>query len=155
MNDHPWLGQRAAPRHGQGTFRRRVWGKTGVRTPGETLALDRRGKMGPFVHAQEAQDMSPCRPSVICRLSLNIWPLVIMVIARGRKAARGRKVSPAVCEPLMLMLPLAEARLRHALCREAFGWNLRGGPPTPLFRCASTRDAPARLRQLPFVRIRT
>ena len=49
--------------------------------------------------------MSPCRPSVICRLSLNIWPLVIMVIARGRKAARGRNVSPAVCEPLMLMLP--------------------------------------------------
>lgn len=93
-------------------------------------------------------------PALIA-ITLSFWPLVIMVIAKGRKAARGRKVSPAVCEPLMLMLPLAEARLRHALCREAFGWNLGGGPPTPLFRCTSTLDAPARLRQLLFIRIRT
>jgi len=66
---------------------------------------------------------------------LSVWPLVIMAIARGRKAARGRNVSPAVCKPLMLMLPLAEARLRHALDRHvlcAFGRNVRGSPPKPL-----------------------
>ena len=66
---------------------------------------------------------------------MSFWPLAIMVIARGRKAARGRNLSPAVCEPLMLMLPLAEARLRHALDRQAlcaFGRNVRGSPPKPL-----------------------
>lgn len=111
MNDHPWLGQRAAPRHGQGTFRRRVWGKTGVRTPGETLALDRRVKMGPFVHAQEAQDMSPSRPSVICRLSLNFWPLVIMVIARG---AQGRARTESVSRSLRTSDAHAPARRSKA-----------------------------------------
>lgn len=72
---------------------------------------------------------------VLIGVTLSVWPLVIMAIARGRKAARGRNVSPAVCKPLMLMLPLAEARLRHALDRHvlcAFGRNVRGSPPKPL-----------------------
>lgn len=72
---------------------------------------------------------------VLIGVTLSVWPLVIMAIARGRKAARGRNVSPAVCKPLMLMLPLAEARLRHALDRQAlcaFGRNVRGSPPKPL-----------------------
>jgi hypothetical protein len=61
-------------------------------------------------------------------ITLSFWPLVIMVIANGAKAMRGKKISPAVYEHLMLMLPLAEAKLRHALYRQAFrafGWNVR------------------------------
>jgi hypothetical protein len=80
-------------------------------------------------------------------VTLSFWPLVIMVIARGRKAARGRNVSAAVSEPLMLMLPLAEARLRHALDRKAlcaFGRNVRGSPPKP-FRFVRIRTWSARI----------
>ena len=61
-------------------------------------------------------------------ITLSFWPLVIMVIANGAKAMRGKKIAPAVYEHLMLMLPLAEAKLRHALYRQAFrafGWNVR------------------------------
>lgn len=137
MNDPPWLGQRAAPRHGQGTFRRRVWGKTGVRIRGQAPAPDRRVKMRPFVRAQEAKDTPPVwlirDLTALIGVTLCLRPLVIMVLARGRKTARGRNVSAAVLRPLTL--PLADARLRHALDRKAlcaFGRNVRGSPPKPL-----------------------
>jgi len=48
------------------------------------------------------------------------WPMVILVIANGRKAMRGHKIAPAVYQHLVLMLPLAEAKLLRALYRQAF-----------------------------------
>lgn len=105
-------------------------GNTGAGLAGEDAAVcSRRGSTG---HAPLwlIRDLP-----VLIGVTLSVWPLVIMAIARGRKAARGRNVSPAVCKPLMLMLPLAEARLRHALDRQAlcaFGRNVRGSPPKPL-----------------------
>ena len=51
-----------------------------------------------------------------------------MVIANGRKAMRGRRIAPALYGHRTLMLPLAEAKLRHALWRRAFralAWNVR------------------------------
>ena len=51
-----------------------------------------------------------------------------MVIANGRKAMRGRRIAPVLYEHRTLMLPLAEAKLRHALWRRAFralAWNVR------------------------------
>lgn len=66
---------------------------------------------------------------------LSFWPLVIMVIAKGRKAVCGRRVAPAVYEHLMLMLPLAKMKLRHALWRQAFrafGWSVPLAPHEPL-----------------------
>ncbi|MEY2757433.1 MAG: hypothetical protein RIR33_1211 [Pseudomonadota bacterium] len=59
---------------------------------------------------------------------LSFWPLVIVVIANGAKAMRGRKISPAVYQQLMAMLPVAEAQLHFALQRQAcrgFGWSVR------------------------------
>ena len=59
---------------------------------------------------------------------LSFWPLVIVVIANGAKAMRGRKISPAVYQHLMAMLPVAEAQLQFALQRQAyraFGWSVR------------------------------
>jgi hypothetical protein len=58
----------------------------------------------------------------------SFWPLMIMVITNGRKAMRGRAISPHIYEALMQMLPIAEARLRFALHRQAYralGWNPR------------------------------
>ena len=43
-------------------------------------------------------------------LVLSFWPLMIMVITNGRRAMRGQRIDPGVCDALMQMLPLAEAR---------------------------------------------
>jgi hypothetical protein len=54
--------------------------------------------------------------------------LMILMISSGRKAARGKRIDPGIYEALMTMLPMAEARLRYALYRQAcraFGWNPR------------------------------
>ena len=59
---------------------------------------------------------------------LSFWPLIIMVIANGRRAMSGRKISPRADECVMQMLPIAEAQLHYALCRQAWralGWNVR------------------------------
>ena len=59
---------------------------------------------------------------------LSFWPLMIMVIANGRRAMSGRKISPRADECVMHMLPIAEAQLHYALCRQAWralGWNVR------------------------------
>ena len=59
---------------------------------------------------------------------LSFWPLIIMVIANGRRAMSGRKISPRADECVMHMLPIAEAQLHYALCRQAWralGWNVR------------------------------
>ena len=59
---------------------------------------------------------------------LSFWPLMIMVIANGRRAMLGKKISPRADECVMQMLPIAEARLHYALCRQAWralGWNVR------------------------------
>jgi hypothetical protein len=62
---------------------------------------------------------------------LSFWPLMILVISSGRRAARGWKIAPAVYQHIMALLPVAEARLRYALFRQAFrafGWNWRAVP---------------------------
>jgi hypothetical protein len=61
-------------------------------------------------------------------IALSFWPLMILVISNGRKAARGKRIDPGIYDALMTMLPMAEARLRYALYRQAFcafGWTQR------------------------------
>ncbi len=61
-------------------------------------------------------------------IALSFWPLMILVISNGRRAMRGRKISQSSFDALMLLLPIAEARLHYALCRQAWralGWNVR------------------------------
>ena len=53
---------------------------------------------------------------------------MFMVISSGRSAMLGRKISPRIHDFIMHMLPIAEAHLRSALCRQAWralGWNVR------------------------------
>ena len=59
---------------------------------------------------------------------LSFWPLMIMVISTGRRAMLGKQISPRADECVMHMLPIAEAQLHYALCRQAWralGWNAR------------------------------
>jgi hypothetical protein len=59
---------------------------------------------------------------------LSFWPLMIMVISNGRRAMLGKKISPRAFDCVMQMLPIAEAKLRFALHRQAYralGWNPR------------------------------
>lgn len=68
---------------------------------------------------------------------------MILVIVNGAKAMRGKKINPAVYEHLMVMRPVAEARLHYALHRQAFlafGWSLRHVPRPPVARVASWED---------------
>jgi hypothetical protein len=61
-------------------------------------------------------------------IAWSFWPLVIMVISNGRRAMSGKKISPRAFDFIMQMLPIAEARLHYALCRQAWralGWNVR------------------------------
>ena len=61
-------------------------------------------------------------------IALSFWPLMIMAVSTGRRAMPGRKVSPRTYECIMHMLPIAEAHLHYALCRQAWralGWNVR------------------------------
>ena len=61
-------------------------------------------------------------------LALSFWPLMILVISNGHRAMRGKTIAAHVYETLMRLLPLAEACLHHALCRQAYralGWNPR------------------------------
>jgi len=98
--------------------------------------------------------------TALVSLALNFWSLMILVIANGRKAARGKKVSPRFQDFVMALLPIAEAHLHFALSRQAYralGWNpgdvrLEHLPPNqhlarrrPAFRGRSPRDdGPAR-----------
>ena len=59
---------------------------------------------------------------------LSFWPLMILVIANGRRAMLGKKISPRAFDCVMQLLPMAEARLRFALHRQAYralGWDPR------------------------------
>ena len=61
-------------------------------------------------------------------VALSFWPLMIMVISTGRRAMSGKRISPRAFDFIMHMLPIAEARLHYALCRQAWralGWNVR------------------------------
>jgi hypothetical protein len=61
-------------------------------------------------------------------IALSFWPLMIMVISSGRRAMSGKRISPRALDLIMQMLPIAEARLHYALCRQAWralGWNVR------------------------------
>jgi len=61
-------------------------------------------------------------------IAWSFWPLIIMVISSGRRAMSGKQISPRVDDCIMHMLPIAEARLHYALCRQAWralGWNVR------------------------------
>jgi hypothetical protein len=129
--------------------RRRIWGKVVVRVWGklrdeleliQPLAAKIWGKQRHRIGGvKSCRILAPMKrrsfplwllrdlPALI-GIAWSFWPLVIMVIANGAKAMRGRQVSPAVYEHLMLMLPIAEARLRFALHRQAYralGWNPR------------------------------
>ena len=67
-------------------------------------------------------------PPALVGIALSFWPLIIMVISTGRRAMPGRKVSPRIYECIMHMLPIAEAHLHYAPCRQAWralGWNVR------------------------------
>jgi len=66
--------------------------------------------------------------SALIGIAWSFWPWMIMVISSGRKAASGRSISPRIYDRLMQMLPIAEAKLRFALHRQAcraLGWNPR------------------------------
>jgi len=61
-------------------------------------------------------------------IAWSFWPLTIMVISSGRRAASGRSISPRIDDFQMQMLPIAEAKRRFALHRQAdraLGWNPR------------------------------
>jgi hypothetical protein len=63
-------------------------------------------------------------------IAWSFWPLMIMVISSARRAMLGKKISPRIYECIMHMLPIAEAHLHYALCRQAWralGWNVREG----------------------------
>ncbi|MEY4785668.1 MAG: hypothetical protein RIR41_3603 [Pseudomonadota bacterium] len=67
-------------------------------------------------------------PPALIGIALSFWPLMIMVISTDRRAMPGRKVSPRIYECIMHMLPIAEAHLHYAPCRQAWralGWNVR------------------------------
>ena len=51
---------------------------------------------------------------------LSFWPLMILVISTGRRAMLGKKISPRAFDCVMQLLPMAEARLRFALHRQAY-----------------------------------
>ena len=61
-------------------------------------------------------------------IAWRFWPLMIMVISSGCRAIRGKPIDRSMYEAVMHMLPIAEAKLRDALCRQAWralGWNVR------------------------------
>ena len=61
-------------------------------------------------------------------IALSFWPLMIMVISTGRRAMSGKRINPRAFDLIMQMLPIAEARLHYALCRQAWralDWNVR------------------------------
>jgi len=84
-------------------------------------------------------------------IARSFWPLVIMVIANDRKVMRGKKIAPAVYG--YLMLPLAEAKLRFALYRQAFKDMLRKRDSNRTRLDARTARA-ARCARLPIMRRR-
>ncbi len=59
----------------------------------------------------------------------SFWPLMILVIVNGRRAASGKKVRQSSYIDFAILLAHAEARLAFALWRQAYrrlGWNPRG-----------------------------
>ena len=76
-------------------------------------------------------------------IAWSFWPLMILVISSGRRAMRGKQVHRSVYDALMQMLPIAEARLRFALHRQAYrvlGWNPRAIALDPVDPVASWSD---------------
>jgi hypothetical protein len=76
-------------------------------------------------------------------IAWSFWPLMILVISSGRRAMRGKQVDRSVYDALMQMLPIAEARLRFALHRQAYrvlGWNPRAIALDPVDPVASWSD---------------
>jgi len=66
--------------------------------------------------------------SALIGIAWSFWPLMIMVISSGRRAMRVHKIQPRIYDCLMQMLPIAEAKLRFALHRQAYralGWDPR------------------------------
>jgi len=101
-------------------FRQTFWGGSGTRSADDVRAYNR---------AHEAKDLSLVAlarsPALIC-IAWSFWPMVIMVLANGRKAMPGEQIAPAVYEHPMLTL--AEGKLRLALYSQAFrafGWTVR------------------------------
>ena len=61
-------------------------------------------------------------------IAWSFWPLMILVISSGCRAMRGKPVDRSVYDAIMHALPIAEAHLHYALCRQAWralGWNVR------------------------------
>ena len=61
-------------------------------------------------------------------IAWRFWPLMIMVISSGCRAIHGKPIDRSMYEAVMHMLPIAEAKLHDALCRQAWralGWNVR------------------------------
>ncbi len=59
----------------------------------------------------------------------SFWPLMILVIVNGRRAASGKKVRQSSYIDFAILLAHAEARLAFALWRQAYrrlGWDQRG-----------------------------
>ena len=76
-------------------------------------------------------------------IAWSFWPLMILVISSGRRAMRGKQVHRSVYDALMQMLPIAEAKLRFALHRQAYralGWNPRAIALDPVDPVASWSD---------------
>ena len=60
---------------------------------------------------------------------ISFWPLMIMVITNGRRAASGKKVRQSTYDHFAILLAHAEARLAFALWRQAYrrlALNVRG-----------------------------
>ena len=61
-------------------------------------------------------------------IAWRFWPLMIMVISSACRAIRRKPIDRSMYEAVMHMLPIAEAKLHDALCRQAWralGWNVR------------------------------
>ena len=92
---------------------------------------NRRGCLRPYNRPHEARThplVAAADLPALIGIALSFRPLMIMVISTGRRAMPGPKVSPRIYERIMHMLPIAEAHLRSALCRQAWralGWNVR------------------------------
>lgn len=126
---------------------------TSLEKLGETEAQDRRGSWRAYTRPHPGLWFLRDVPALLS-VMLSFWPLVIVVIANGAKAMRGRKISPAVYQHLMAMLPVAEAQLLFALQRQAcrgFGWNVRAIRATrsPPCRTGTTSSRASRLTALP------
>jgi len=127
----PSLGGNRCSRLGETERRTPTFSITSANSLRGTVDQNRRGCLRPYNRPHEARThplVAAADLPALIGIALSFRPLMIMVISTGRRAMPGPKVSPRIYERIMHMLPIAEAHLRSALCRQAWralGWNVR------------------------------